>query len=1027
MSAENFERSLAAILSAEEKKYQEVIFDRPTKRRKKIIVAGKENEFADLDLENSDTINNLIKEFNQISMEIGYTEPVLHKVFLLLVQHPNSWPRIIFIFSILKRLILQNPMPATLIIETDVQDLSQATVQQRPQVTISQILRFFPNLFIIDCPPLWMGTINFLFILMREHESDFVQVNPDLIINLVKQILRMANSLPKQLSTIEFDCIEKSLDLIDAFLIGRCCSGVSIISHYQIIEQLPAIYDNQKLVNGRYQNVHWTMEQLIDGLCRRRQNLAYLMMPPGKYESMTLYPSRPLPSSSLPKNRPFECEYEQLVRQGQATNLTSNFRDMFFQHAPVEEVKQMIENLKSINDRLPLAEAKSITDLLKPLHKAIVSRVKDVVLFTQQHSNFEPRKDYQMLSHEDMVIPENLDFWELVIEMADQLYSLVASDFIKYEDLLIDFVRLLQPGDDEDDDNDDSHPILQKDNTLIWLLLQLWLSIACVPLDIDAIGAKVIVPDLQNDERLFTMFVGLYNENQIKSKDAFYLRDLSLPCALSLQQPALQDRGNLKYRHPQLASALHYTPVCHQLLINYPKTYKDKVTNHDLFRNLPLEEIIKLSVLSQAQKVTVADTLYVYLISDKLIEIGKLAFPDAKFLKGGNVGYKLLDFLNIFGKNRFGQLIHKMVHDGDSWSKSHSDTGKNLNCVSPYIIDVVYKIIYGAPWSLQLMISEIFDKLRKVDNSLKQRAENGSALQEHTTRWHHTILELLNYRLLRFLKFSPRASNMLNFVKNSLSYVRHRQIYRGVEMFAIHSMVNIYFRFIDISMKHQFIPTLKILQTLQIDVKFIKTLADPNRDKSFWFGESEMLSRIMILTISRGFSDISLDLIQGVLESLYPKPLQWSRDTLEYFPEPMQVYLASQQVETGPEFDVPKVLFANVDSCELLEVFELIKQGSLSGILEKLLKGQAFEKSEEDLLIEHYSQLENQPIFLCIIWTFCILNKKVNSSLMNPLRKVLLQFSPSRMSTYTIVMVDFVIDQDYGSTDIDIVSKIVVD
>lgn len=50
--------------------------------------------------------------------------------------------------------------------------------------------------------------------------------------------------------------------------------------------------------------------------------------------------------------------------------------------------------------------------------------------------------------------------------------------------------------------------------------------------DIEKIGSSVIAKDLAGDERLFDMLVKLYNEKQIKSRDAFSLRDLALQCAV---------------------------------------------------------------------------------------------------------------------------------------------------------------------------------------------------------------------------------------------------------------------------------------------------------------------------------------------------------------------------------------------------------------------------------------------------------------------------------------------------------------
>jgi hypothetical protein len=76
------------------------------------------------------------------------------------------------------------------------------------------------------------------------------------------------------------------------------------------------------------------------------------------------------------------------------------------------------------------------------------------------------------------------------------------------------------------------------------------------------------------------------------------------------------------------------------------------VTKHDLFKNLAIQETIKIAIFSQLKQNVVADTLYVHLVPDKLMDVGMLGFPEAKFLQGGNVSYKLLDFININNKHR---------------------------------------------------------------------------------------------------------------------------------------------------------------------------------------------------------------------------------------------------------------------------------------------------------------------------------------------------------------------------------------
>lgn len=38
---------------------------------------------------------------------------------------------------------------------------------------------------------------------------------------------------------------------------------------------------------------------------------------------------------------------------------------------------------------------------------------------------------------------------------------------------------------------------------------------------------------------------------------------------------------------------------------------------------------------------------------------------------------------------------------------------------------------------------------------------------------------------------------------------------------------------------------------MQVDVKFIRSISDPNCEKEVWFPESELLARYMIFTLAR--------------------------------------------------------------------------------------------------------------------------------------------------------------------------------
>lgn len=67
---------------------------------------------------------------------------------------------------------------------------------------------------------------------------------------------------------------------------------------------------------------------------------------------------------------------------------------------------------------------------------------------------------------------------------------------------------------------------------------------------------------------------------------------------------------------------------------------------------MPIQETIKIAIISQLTQNLVADTLYVHSVPDKLMDVGILGFPEAKFAQGGNVTYKLCDFINIHNKHR---------------------------------------------------------------------------------------------------------------------------------------------------------------------------------------------------------------------------------------------------------------------------------------------------------------------------------------------------------------------------------------
>ncbi|CAG8537465.1 6927_t:CDS:10 [Funneliformis mosseae] len=932
--ANDFKSLLLSTIEAREKTEQESsqpvpleglfngIFDPPVKKLKKEKTCIN---FEGLELEQSDTITKLVREFFRASLAIGNMGEVINEIIGLLNQ--PSWQRVCLILSLFGALITDSPTTYGMLLGLG-GDITQSSslLLPAPSITIPTIFEYLTSITVISSPELWNGILSFMVIIIQQYPHAILEIPSSLAADIVKNILKQINLLNDNLTSIELECVEKGKEVIDTLLVGKDCGGVGCVSHYHIIEQLQEIYGPP--VRGQFIKVHWTMERFINELSLRRKRLAFLMMPPDAAWPLISQYSRSheyIDLAKLDSYRPFQCDYEQFIEEGQATSYASRFRDLFFQRAPIEEVETMIKSMK-------------LTSVgLEPVRDALFTKVHDVIKLVQSHSNFNEymRGTPNEELYNDILIPGDLDFWELIIELGDQLYGLVAYEYIKYEEVLLEFYHMVYPKSGENVIS--RRNTLPKDNTLIWLLIQLF--------PIEKVKSQIIAQDLSNDESLFSMLIQLYNDRQVMSKDAFYLRDLSLQCAMHHQHNALKERSNLKYRHPQLVGALAYSPMIRNLQMYFLKVYKENVTKHDLFKNLPIQEIIKIAILSQL--IMVADTLYVHLVPDKLMNVDKLGFPEAKFLQGGSVSHKLLDFINIHNKNRLEQLIYKMMLYGSHEPSFNFDAkDHNITCISPYTLDVVYKIVYSAPWSLEQMIKDIFAKFKRIDKSLKTHTEgNASMVSEYSYRWQHTIMQFLCHRLLRFLKYSSKAPDLLHHIKYSVSYLDHRQTYRDVEMFAIHVMM------------------------IQTDVKFIRSIADPNRDKPIWFPESELLARYMIFTLARlikfrGLDDISPELIQGILTSIYPDSLEWSATTLSYFPEPLRIFFSQQQEKMKGTF--PSISDKDMDSA--------LKIGNLF----KLFMG-ALTSEDETMLQEHYSKLENQSIFL--------------------------------MATYTVVLVDFIIEK----------------
>ncbi|KAJ2386740.1 hypothetical protein H4S02_003709, partial [Coemansia sp. RSA 2611] len=608
---------------------------------------------------------------------------------------------------------------------------------------------------------------------------------------------------------------------------------------------------------------------------------------------------------------------------------------------------------------------------------AMAHRIEHIVRFIQSQCDFDTLLDERQLnanSDSTMIVPRSFGYWEHMNEVADQLYYFVLSDTISYQDIHERFYSLVFPADS------DIHPgsEARKDNSYIWLLLQL--------LHIEKVAAGPVRHDLAGDEDMLDQLLQMYNERQIVSRDAFYLRDLALQATMNHQQANIRDNHGVKFRHPRMAVAMPFAPVLYQLQSEFGQQFKDE--KYALLEGRSVCAAMKTATVSQIRQYVVPNALYTFLVPARET-VQQLQGPATTYLQGGNVGYQLLDFINVGGKHRLLQLIYKMMLAHEQGPQFQFDgrqpsTRAGISCVAPHVVDTVYMLLYNAPYSNELMMKEVLEKLRRCDKAM---AQGGARFSAANLRWLYTVYQLMNCRLLRFFKYYAHASHLVHHLRHSLVHVTHRQLYRSLECFAL------------------------CLVNLQHDVGFLQALLDPayhgvpltphasapgairySKPKHAWF-ECAMLSRNAAVVVARietmrGLGDVPGLSLDDCLDSLAPQPQLWAPAVLRYLPRAVRAYYARCAPRASPRVS-PTAVQQLVDARP--EHAALLRAGDAAA---------------EAALVAFYAPAERQALFLCVVWA---LHARDTPPVLAVVRRVLLAFPPSQMSSHTSALVDFVV------------------
>ncbi|KAF9976367.1 Mediator of RNA polymerase II transcription subunit 23 [Actinomortierella ambigua] len=755
----------------------------------------------------------------------------------------------------------------------------------------------------------WVGTTNLILRCLQQPESETIPSETS--VSIISSILKKINQLPLNCSKEQLECATLGLDVVYAFLHSPANGKCTHASYYDLMKELPQTFPAGVVV-------HWTLESFIQQVHKRTQNLASLIMPPNAAWPLISQISRQHEFTNLAQ-RPgylmFSNYYATAAKEGHITTVASQFGDLLFQRAPSDEIFFKIR-------QLPQTPSSAST-----LRESLVIKTRNIVKCIQRHSRFhEPRPvdtTQPVPANPDMVIPDNIDFMELLIELSDHLYAFVGTELsqisnifptgysVLYEDLIADYKALVTG-------NDKNPPELEKDNTLIYLLLQL--------IHIEKVGGKdkLLPTDYAGDERLFSMLISLYNEDQVNSKDGFYLRDLSLQCAISHQQSYIRDRTMMKYRHPKLSIIWpYYSQICYNIQSYFLHKYKNNIHDTTTLSNLSMQENVKIAMESQLRQHIVAGTLFIYLVPTYQGREPELD-PTGMFLNGGALSYKLLDLLNIDTKHR-----------------------------------------------VELVMKTMFEKLRRYDRMLM--VAGTQEVPKEITRWQHTVLQLLTFRMMRPLKYTATCAHLLHYIKFALASTKHRAVYNVVETFA-HAALSV-----------------------QTSHKFMRSLIDNKRERPYWFEESEVLARRAVMTVARivklrGQGDAPLGIISEVLQYLLKHPVLWSEEVLAFFPEPVRDFYNKQTVASTA---VPGSITED-------EVSNLLDRTYVHNVL-LVPKG----TEPNTYLLSHYSNMENHPYFLCVFWEIIVIHQQISETMLDDVRAVLMQFPPANMSMYTQQLVDY--------------------
>ncbi|KAJ2011904.1 hypothetical protein IWW57_006479, partial [Coemansia sp. S610] len=389
------------------------------------------------------------------------------------------------------------------------------------------------------------------------------------------------------------------------------------------------------------------MQAIVDLCFARKRRLGRILLPPDGSWPLISHASRAhtvkhvydQPAYALVRD---SLTFEETERGPSANKYVA---DLLYQRAPTDEIFAAIRNHRItkkkamaavandsyVPNRVPgnVAVEESVDaekhEVAQLLLEAMAQRIEQTVRYIQRQCDFETLLNEQRLndnSDASMIVPRNIQYWEHMNEIADQLYYFVLFDAIPYKAVHERLYSLVFP---RDSDIQAGGSLRRRDNSYIWLLLQLF--------HIEKVASGPIRADLAGDEDMLDQLMQMYNENQIVSKDAFYVRDLALQAAMSHQHGKINDNQGVKFRHPRMAVAMPFAAVVFRLQQEFGHWFREE--RPELLAGDTVCRAMKTAAVSQFRQYAVPNALYTFLVPPREA-IGQLpSGPLTTYQQGG--------------------------------------------------------------------------------------------------------------------------------------------------------------------------------------------------------------------------------------------------------------------------------------------------------------------------------------------------------------------------------------------------------